>query len=98
MSTYNGEQIARELDETAAGQAYHGNALRAAKDFPCLDGTDRHMLDKWATGSNQSGDHWALQRIAVKLREYQPPTEGTEHDNDQKTHYQTGAHRRANRP
>lgn len=33
---YGPEQIARELSETALGNAYFGNALYVAQDFPGL--------------------------------------------------------------
>ena len=40
-SPYNAYRIAYELRCTALGEAYFGNALRVAKDFPGLTAEDR---------------------------------------------------------
>lgn len=67
--TYDKKQIAAELTETALGNAYHGNALRVAKDLPGVTAEDRSVLDRWATGSQVATDGWALQRIALRIQE-----------------------------
>ena len=64
------ENIARELDQTASGYAYHGNALYVARDMPNLSDDDRECLDRWLTGTQTAADGWQLQDIAIKLREF----------------------------
>lgn len=68
-TTYDHKAIARELEETAMGVAYHGNALRAAKDLAFLESADRALLDRWASGLQGTGDHVALQRLALRIHE-----------------------------
>lgn len=65
---YDHEKIADELYFTAMGHAYHGNALRAAKDFSFLTGEDRSVLDRYATGKQGGVDHVRLQEIASLIR------------------------------
>ncbi|MCM3583827.1 hypothetical protein M3795_25480 [Ralstonia pickettii] len=65
--TYDAKQIARELTATALGNAYHGNALRVAKDIPGVTSEDRAVLERFATGRNGGMDHVALQDIAIKI-------------------------------
>lgn len=66
---YSPGRIAYELTEVALGKAYHGNALRAAKDFEFLDANDRSVLDRYATGADRyNTDHVALQDIARRIR------------------------------
>lgn len=68
-TTYSPAKIADELDDTALGRTYYGNALRVAKDFPLTD-EDRSCLDRWTTGQNNSTDHISLQDIAIKIRAF----------------------------
>jgi len=65
---YNEARIAWELECTAMGEAYYGNALRVAKDLDCVTPEDRSLLDRWATGGNGGTDHVALQDLALKIR------------------------------
>lgn len=65
---YTAAVIADELDATALGKAYYGNALRVAKDFDCLTSEDRSVLDRWSTGAQTSADFHELQAIAIKIR------------------------------
>ena len=71
-SKYGPERIAWELDETASGRAYYGNALRVAKDFPGITPEERGVLDAWSTGlatcDPKRNFSWPLQEIAAKLR------------------------------
>lgn len=64
---YGPKQIGWELERTAMGDSYYGNALRTAKDFPCVTDEDRIVLDRWATGAQASTDHIRLQEIAIKV-------------------------------
>lgn len=64
---YNEKRIAWELERTAMGDGYYGNALRVAKDFKFLTPEDRSVLDRYATGKQQSADHVALQDIAMRV-------------------------------
>lgn len=69
METYSLEQIAQELDQTAHGFAYHGNALRVAKEVPGVTAADRAVLDRYATGGQRGTDHIALADIAIRIRQ-----------------------------
>lgn len=64
---YNAAQIARELEATATGAWYYGNALRVAKDIPGLTADDRALLDRYASGRNTGTDHVALQDLALRI-------------------------------
>lgn len=64
---YNHKRIGWELERTAMGDGYYGNALRAAKDIPGLTVLDRAVLDRYATGSQHSTDHIALLDIAMRV-------------------------------
>lgn len=61
-------RIADELDATAHGHAYYGNALYVAKDVPGLTAADRACLDRWATGADTSSDRFDLMDIAIRIR------------------------------
>ena len=65
--TYDLTVIAKELRATADGEAYYGNALRVAKDLPFLTDVDRAVLDRWATGAQNSADRFDLQEIAITI-------------------------------
>lgn len=71
---YDTTAIAAQLVQTALGHAWHGNALRVAKDMPGLDAEDRAVLDRYATGSQRGTDHAALQDIARRI--YRAPLQG----------------------
>ena len=64
---YNHKRIGWELERTAMGDGYYGNALRVAKDIPGLTDQDRAVLDRYATGAQQGTDHIALQDIAMRV-------------------------------
>ena len=64
---YNHKRIGWELERTALGDGYYGNALRVAKDLPGLTDQDRAVLDRYATGAQQGTDHIALQDIAMRV-------------------------------
>jgi hypothetical protein len=64
---YNHKRIGWELERTAMGDGYYGNALRVAKDIPGLTDQDRAVLDRYATGSQHDTDHIALQDIAMRV-------------------------------
>lgn len=67
MSTYNVKQIAWELERTAMGDGYHGNALRVAKDLPGVTAADRALLDRFATGRSSGMDYLSLQDLSLRL-------------------------------
>ncbi len=64
---YNAKRIAWELERTAMGDGFHGNALRVAKDLPGVTDIDRSLLDRYATGAHGGTDHVALQDLAMRL-------------------------------
>lgn len=77
---YNHKRIGWELERTAMGDGYYGNALRVAKDFPELSDEDRSVLDRYATGAQRHSDHIALQVIAMKV--YAAPQPAEQHPDD----------------
>ena len=65
---YNRKRIAWELERTAMGDGYYGNALRAAKDFPEATPTVRSLLDRWATGKESGlSDRTDLCAFALQI-------------------------------
>ena len=64
---YSPAQIAWELERTAMGDGYYGNALRVAKDLPEVTPEDRSLLDRYATGRQAGIDHIALQELALRI-------------------------------
>ena len=73
---YNRKRIGWELERTAMGDGYYGNALRVAKDIPGLTDQDRAVLDRYATGAQHGTDHLALQDIAMRVYAAQGEGEG----------------------
>lgn len=64
---YNATRIAFELQCTALGEAYFGNALRVAKDIPGVTPEDRALLDRYATGTQRGIDHIYLQSLSQRI-------------------------------
>lgn len=64
---YNHRQIAWELERTAKGDGFYGNALRVAKDIPGVTAEERSLLDRYATGQNKGTDHVAMQQLALRI-------------------------------
>lgn len=64
---YSVAQIAFELERTAMGDGFYGNALRVAKDIPGVTDADRALLDRYATGQQTGIDHVALQDLALRI-------------------------------
>lgn len=64
---YNLGQIAWELERTAMGDGYYGNALRVAKDIPGLTPAERSLLDHFLTGMQSGTERLALQDLAIKI-------------------------------
>jgi len=64
---YNGYRIAWELERTALGDGFYGNALRVAKDIPGITADDRSLLDRYATGRHTGTDHVKLQDLALRI-------------------------------
>jgi len=62
--------IAKELDQTAQGISYHGNALHAARVVPCVTANDVQCINKWLHGTNTPSDGFRLQEIASYIRDY----------------------------
>ena len=72
---YNYKRIGWELERTAMGDGFYGNALRAAKDILGVSGEDRDVLDRYATGTQRDTDHIALQNIARNIYMTPQPAE-----------------------
>ncbi len=60
-------RIARQLERTAMGDDYYGNALYEAMDMPQTTKKDREMLHRYMCGSNIRTDHVALQDLAMRI-------------------------------
>lgn len=67
---YNLLKIADELDETALGKKYNGNALYVARDLPCVTNNDVDVLNRFLWSNTIETDHCKLQQIAIYIREY----------------------------
>jgi hypothetical protein len=74
MPTQNQKkQIIKELQKTALGEAFHGKALRAAKEIFPLTEDDLETIDAWETGkySRDRFDRFEyrmrLQDIAIRM-------------------------------
>jgi hypothetical protein len=48
---YDNKKIADELEATANGSSYFGNALYVARDFPWTTHNDKAMLTRYMFGS-----------------------------------------------
>ena len=68
---YNRKRIAWELERTAMGDAYYGDALHAAKELPEATPSVRALLDRWATGG-QRGLSDRTDLCAFALQIYMP--------------------------
>lgn len=64
---YSHKRIGWELERTAMGDGFYGNALRVAKDIPGITAEERSVLDRYAEGRHCGTDHVALQEIAMKI-------------------------------
>jgi hypothetical protein len=64
---YNAKRIAWELERTAMGDGYYGNALYVAMDMPQTTKNDREMLHRYMCGSNLKTDHVKLQDLAMRI-------------------------------
>lgn len=63
------QHMADQLQQTAMGEAYFGNALQVAKEIPGLTQDELELIDRFATGQQKDTDHIALQQLANKLKE-----------------------------
>lgn len=64
---YDNKQIAQELQATAMGHAYYGNALRVVLDKPRINDIDRGVICRFERGDTAGNDHIELQDIANRL-------------------------------
>lgn len=63
------KQIARQLERTALGDGFYGQALATAKNFDFLNDADRAVIDRYASGEQRGTDHVQLQDVANKIRQ-----------------------------
>ena len=61
---YDNKQIAKELNATASGESYFGNALYVARDIDFITDNDRQCLTRYLFGNNTETDRFRLQDIA----------------------------------
>ena len=73
---YSLKRIAWELERTAMGDGFYGNALRVAKDIPGITPEDRSVLDRYATGTQTCTDHVHLQWLAQRLLAHEGTSAG----------------------
>lgn len=65
---HNRKRIAWQLERTAMGDGYYGDALRVAKGFPEATPRVRALLDRWATGKqNGLSDRTDLCTFALQI-------------------------------
>lgn len=64
---YTIKQIANELQATAQGDAYYGNALYVARDLPEVTHNDKACLTRWIHGTQTSADRFRLQDIVIEI-------------------------------
>jgi hypothetical protein len=64
---YDNKQIAKELQATAQGDSYYGNALYVALDFPFLSKKDKDCLHRYMQGAELRKDRFQLQDIAISI-------------------------------
>lgn len=62
---YDNKAIANELKATANGDAYHGNSLYVAMDFPWTTNNDRSLLTRYLYGSELLSDRIKLIEFAM---------------------------------
>lgn len=85
------QKVARQLNDTAFGKRYCGEALRVAKYFPFLSPEEIIVIKRWEAGEQTSADFYSLQRIAIKILETSPACRASaseliqEHKEEQKT-------------
>ena len=72
-SPYGFRRIGWELERTAMGDGFYGNALRVAKDIPGITPEERSLLDRYATGNNKGMDHMRLQDLAMRIHWMEAP-------------------------
>ena len=75
---YDNQQIAKEIQLTASGQYYYGNALYVAMDMPEIVAApeQRHAILRYLTGTQNDTDHIKLQEAAMLISPTQPnPTQ-----------------------
>jgi hypothetical protein len=65
MTTYDNKAIAKQLEATANGDAYHGNSLYVARDFPWTTNNDRDLLTRYMYGSELLTDKAKLLEFAA---------------------------------
>jgi hypothetical protein len=73
MPKYDRKQISKELQATAQGAAYYGNAFYVALDIPELSKHDRVVLRRYLRGTETVSDRFELQNIANTLLEEPTP-------------------------
>ena len=64
---YNHKRIGWELERTAQGESYYGNALYVAMDLPFLNKREKDCLHRYMHGSETPNDRFVLQDIAMKV-------------------------------
>ena len=64
---YNHKRIGWELERTAMGDSYYGNALYSAMDLHFLNKREKDCLHRYMHGSETPNDRFVLQDIANKV-------------------------------
>jgi len=67
---FNAQQIrniARDLEGTALGDSFFGEALAQARVLPCVTEEDKALLSRYLQGTNAGTDHVALQDLARRI-------------------------------
>ena len=64
---YNHKRVGWELERTAMGDSYYGNALYSAMDLHFLNKREKDCLHRYMHGSETPNDRFVLQDIANKV-------------------------------
>lgn len=67
IGAYTPARIAWEIERTAQGDGFFGNAIRVAKDIQGLTQDDRSLLDRFASGIQSKEDHQRLLALALRI-------------------------------
>lgn len=63
-------KLADTLDNIALGNSFSASALLEAINHPAVTFNDSQVISRYIWGTEKTGDHLALQQIAIYIREY----------------------------
>jgi|GEM_PF-4267618 len=66
--SFTPRRLAQQLEMIAMGEAFFGQALRAAKKLPIVDEDEKALLSRFENGTDSGIDHVSLQVVALRIR------------------------------